>query len=466
MWACVALVLVAVLIAAVRGFLASGPRSWGEAWVTPAVLLVVTGLGAIITSVRFSTSGDLADSDAGALHLSFLTILLAAVWGLVIEVVERVVAPLVVSLVPALPGLYARVSGRDLAEVQEARTEVPAGDQRTARILAFSVLGAVVLIGAALGARAVASNVLFSPKAPVEAYVSAIEGGHASDALALADPDLPSAQRTLLTDDVYGAVENRPTGGHITDVETSGDDAWVTVESKQDGATVTQELHLSKQGHAFLLFDRWVLDSPEIPSVDLYAALPTDATSVLVNGVEVDVSDASAFSALPGTYTVSLPVPEGSDELLTSTEADVAVEWSDEYGSAYLDYDDALTYALTDDAASQVEELATEYLTKDCIGVGTLTVETCGLDIWEYREDEATDVAWTLDGDPTLETTLESPEEILVHVSGSATVSYNLPAADYWPAESPVEADDYEFWITYSMSSGTFVQTDVSEWGW
>ncbi|MGN8244407.1 hypothetical protein ACTHAM_001310 [Cellulomonas soli] len=466
LWACVALVLVAVLVAAVRGFLASGRRGWGDAWVTPAVLVAVTGLAAIVTSVRLSTGGDLVDTDSGAVHISFLTILLAAFWGLVIEAAERVVAPAVVSLVPALPGLYARATGRDAADAQQAPAEAPTGDQRTARIVTLSILGAVVVLGGLLGARAVVSSVFFSPEAPAMAYVEAIQDGRASDALALADPDLPTDQRTLLTDDVYGAVENRPTGGHVTDVRTSGDDAWVTVESKQDGATVTQELQLTRQGHAFLLFDRWVLVSPAIPDVDVYAALPMDATSVLVNGVETDLRDMSVFSALPGTYTLSLPVPEGSEDLLTSSSVDVTVEWPSDYSSSYLDVDEELAYTLTDEATSQLEEASTEYLTADCIGAGTLTVETCGLDIWEYREDEATAITWTLDGDPTFETTFESPEEILVHVSGEATVSYTLPAAEYWPAESPVETDDYDFWITYAVTDGKLVQTEVSEWGW
>ncbi|WP_448630726.1 hypothetical protein [Cellulomonas soli] len=131
-----------------------------------------------------------------------------------------------------------------------------------------------------------------------------------------------------------------------------------------------------------------------------------------------------------------------------------------------MSVDEELAYTLTDDADAQLEDLANEFVETECIGAGTLTVETCGLDIWEYREDEATAVAWTLDGEPTIETTLESPEEIVVHVSGDATVSYTLPAADYWPAESPVESDEYEFWITYEVTDGKFVQTDVSQWGW
>ncbi|WP_448630725.1 hypothetical protein [Cellulomonas soli] len=327
LWACVAFVLISVLVAAVRGFLASGRRSWADAWVTPAVLVVVTGLMAIITSVRLSSSGDLGDSSTGGLHISFLTILLAAVWGLLIEVAERLVAPLVVSLVPALPGLHARITGRDGTEPAPEPVAAPAGEQRIARIVVLSLLGGTFVVGGLIGASSIISSVVFGPEAAVEAYVSAIEDGRVSDAFALADPDLPTGERTLMTDKIYGAVKDRPTGGHITDVEKSGGSAWVTVESKQDGATVTQRLELHKQGHSFLLFDHWVLTSPEMPVVDLYSALPMDASTVLVNGTMVDMESSTTVSVLPGTYTVSLVVPKGSEDLLTSSETSFTVAW-------------------------------------------------------------------------------------------------------------------------------------------
>lgn len=502
-WVSFVLVLLAVVIAGVRGLLAGGPRDWSGAWATPAVLVAATCVAMFLTSIRMSGSGDYGIGTAGmggSVQISWLTLLVAAVWGLAVEAAERLLAPVVVTLIPSLlrlRGVATRLDGAASGQVappaavaaapselpamtsaspavvaegitlpavpSAAAPESPTVNRRTAVVVGLGVLGLVVLVGVAAGARAVVSNLAFSPSAPVEEYVAAIEEGRVADAFAIADPDVPMSERGLLTDEVYGAVENRPTGGHVTRVESQGNNAWVTVESKQDGATVTEEFYLTKRGREFLVFDRWVLEAPSIPVVEAMGVVPYRVESFEVNGV-LQTRAAQTFRALPGEYTLTLPVSEDAQGLLSSSEVTGTVR-SDSRFLDGLSSMDPLAYSLTDEAVSAAESMAADYVSATCASATTVTVEDCDLDIWEFRDDEATDVVWVF-GDTTSEVSLDSNGLLAVHVSGDATVSYNLPASGYRDAESPTEKTSFDFWIWYTFADGELVQAGVTDYGY
>lgn len=498
-WVAFVLVLLAVAIAGVRGLLAGGRRDWNSAWATPAVLVAATCVAMLLTSIRVGGSGDFGIGAAGlggSVRITWLTVLVAAVWGLAVEAAERLVAPGVVTLVPALlrlRGVATRLDGASEQVAQPAAVaaapaelpattsvspavaeaitspaapsaaepEIPTVNRRTAVVVGLGVLGLVVLVGVAAGARAVVANLAFSPSAPVEEYVAAIQAGRVADAFAIADPDVPMSERGLLTDEVYAAVENRPTGGRVTWVDTRGNDAWVTVESKQDGATVTEEFHLTKRGREFLVFDRWVLEAPSIPDVDAMDVVPYGVDSFEVNGV-LQTGDARMFRALPGEYTLTLPVSEDAQGLVSSSEVTGTVR-SDSYSLHGLSSTDQLAYSLSDDAVSAAERKAADYVSATCAGATTVTVKECDLDIWEFRDDEATDVVWVF-GDTTYEASLDSNGMLAVHVSGDATVSYNLPARSFRDAESPTKETTFEFWIWYTFTDGELVQAGVTDY--
>jgi hypothetical protein len=481
----VLLIVLGVLIASVRGLLAAGRRPWRDGWLTPVVLAVATLLAMALTAIRVQGGGDLgmfgSGSVGGSVRISGLTVLIAAAWGLAIEAGERYAAPVVVTLVPGLARLHSRLTGGAALATAGAAPDVPGApvnpsvpeavsapviptvNRRTAILVTVGVLGVVVLIGGTVAARAIVSKVAFSPDKPVLAYVEAVQDGRVSDAFALADPDVPTAERGLLTDEIYGAVENRPTGAKVTDVHVEGDDAWVTVESKQDGSTVSESFHVRKEGREFLVFDRWVLEAPYVPVVDVVALLPYDVDGFVVNGVEQDASG-SAFRALPGTYTISLPLSEDAEGLVLSDSAQVTV-LPDGNLLGGLESADFLTYQLTDEATQQAEALAAEFVQTQCLAAATLTVEECGLSIWEYREDEATGVAWAADGEPTVEAGLDAENSLVVNVSGDVTVSYALPEREFYPAEQVTDSSSYDLWISYTFDGGTLVQSEVEQYG-
>lgn len=459
LWLTLVLVVIAVLVAAVRGLLASGQRDWRGAWVTPVVLAAASVVTILATKVSVSGAGDLgligSGAGGGSLQIAWVTVVIAAVWGLVIEVAERYAAPVVVALVPGLPGLYARVTKQDPAITgatlagTDGSSAPRSVDSRKAKIIGLGVLGAAVLIGGAVGARTVVQNVVFTPATPVEQYVAALEAGDVERAFSLADPDLPNAQRTLLTNELYADVEGRPTGAKVTKVTTEGDSAFVTVQAKQDGSTVTQQFTLSKSGRQYLVFDRWELDPPQVPSFDASMVLPMDADELLVNGTAVA---RESVSVLPGTYTLALSVPADAEGLLESPQVTVTVFPDGSVdglaGSSFLTYD------LTEEAVAAAEEQASQLLA-ECLASTVLDVEDCNLDVYDWRADEAVNVAWSSDGEPTFETSSFDLYSLTLYVTGTANVTYDLPAAEYWEAEpGQSDSDDYWFEVSYGFSGG------------
>jgi hypothetical protein len=311
------------------------------------------------------------------------------------------------------------------------------------------VAGVVVLVVGAAVARSVIGNALYSPDKPVEAYLDELESGDVEAAFALADPAVSNADRALLTNEVYGAVDARPTDAEVTDVQVDGDRAVVTVSAQQDGRTVTQTFGVVKDGRAGLVFDKWELAAPDVPKVDVMGLLPYDAEGFTVNGQPI--AGASEFVALPGRYTIALPVDEDRVGLVESSEVTVTV-YPD--GSTRADAGDALEYALTTEATDTVSAEAAKVVADTCLGHALLRIEPCGLRVYEWREDEARNISWAPQGAPTVETELTDEGMIVAHVTGNATVSYDLPKAQYRRAESPTSDQQYDFWLTYDPQGG------------
>lgn len=474
LWLSLVPIVLAVVIAAVRGLLAGGLRtSWRDAWVTPVVLAGATALALLLTTVSFSGSGDLGFIDeragGGSIRITWVSVLIAATWGLLIEAAERYVAPLVVGLIPALPPLYARLTKQEPAvtgvNLPTAHGPgVPALDRRKAKALGLSILGAVVVIGGALVSRAVVQNVVFTPAKPVEQYIAAIQSGDVEAAFALADPDVPNAERALLTNEVYNDVEGHLSGGKVTNVEKDGKTAHVTVQSKQDGSTVTQYFSLTKQGKQLLVFDNWVLDAPSVPQADVTQYLPDDIDKFTVNGIEFSRGERfeMAFRALPGRYTVSLPAAP----LLTSDDFTVLVSGDGE-SSVQGAPDGVLTYELTAEATAKGKQLGSDYAA-ECMAATTVTVEACFLDVY-VGGDDPRDATWTLNEPVEVETFPSGGAGVVVHVMGEASVTGTYSQTDWWTDEVTNETftrDGVGFgvWLTYEVDGDTWSLVSADEW--
>lgn len=485
------LLLVPVLgigIGSVRGYLAVGRRSWRSAWVTPAVLAVGALLTLALTRVSIDASlGAMTyyETMQAGIGISAVSVLLAAAWGLAHEASERHLAPYVVALWPGLVTLNAKLPWTATSAAVTAATpapgSAPAGksvrpstdthvappvvlppvaiDRRKVARVAILLGAAVVVVGGIAGTRAILSSTVFSPSKPVEQYVAALEAGRVSEAFALVDPDVPNAERGLLTDAIYEQVEARTSGGKVTSTEVHDSVAYVTVASDQDGAKSSTTYTLRKDGKAWLLFDRWTLERVAVPQVDVSAHLGRlDDGVFTVNGVHFEETPDGygLFYALPGRYTVSLP----DKPLFEHGEVTVLVAGD---GSTEIEGDPgaSLTYEMTEDTRQAVLERAGQYVDECLAGMTSFASEDCGIELYVSRwvSDDARDITWSVDGTPDIWVDTTSDWTALqATVEGRATVAATLVAhPDAWRDED--EAFESSDWFGYSL---TFPVTDGS----
>lgn len=322
--------------------------------------------------------------------------------------------------------------------------------------------GVAVLVGVLAGAHGLVARTLFSPDEPVLAYVNALEEGRADDAMALAGIVVPDARGTMLTDAVYADVADRPTGARVTKVVREGDVGIVTVQSEQAGATVSQEFWVRKDGRQGLVFDRWVLDAVEVPTVGVWEVLPRTSDAFVVNGVE-HVGASGDFLALPGTYTLSLSVPEGGADLVESTTVEMTVRPDGRLADG-ADMTTKLRRGFTDAGRLAVLTAATDVVASSCLGAPVLEVDDCGIRNWVTRGDEALDVSWAAKGDPEVTPEING-QHVVVEVKGEATVSYHLPARSFYDAEDRAEDVGYRFWVRFELADGELVNPELDRYG-
>lgn len=181
----------------------------------------------------------------------------------------------------------------------------------------------------------------------VEAYLDAIVDGEASVALDLLDANVTNNGRALLTDEVYAAVEDRPTEYSIDSVRTIGKSAEVTAKVKQNGKNHKVVFSLTKDGRQAVIFDDWRMTQGMDQHIFVFQAPETLA----VNGVDV-------------TVTVT---PQQTETRIYTTSDVPAVAFNRGY-----------TQAVVDDVLAQVEPLLDA-----CVASTTIVVEGCEIASWE-----------------------------------------------------------------------------------
>ncbi|QJW35500.1 hypothetical protein [Cellulosimicrobium protaetiae] len=507
-WLLVLVPVVATVVAALRlhlGRLVDGRAArWEDAWATPTVLTVVALVAVPLAGVRATVSYESSYEEvAGAMGwgLAPWTVLVAALWGLLAEALSRVAGPVLGAALPhrvvrllaprplaALPpvGPLPTGAGPAVAPQQPAAADpvrvggaaggVPAPEARAVdprsarRILAVVALAAVVVVGAVVARGAVASTV-FAPERPVERYLAALEAGDASRALALADPDVARAERVLLTHAVYEDAEARPSGARVLGVERdrAAGTAVVTVAWDQDGVKSEHDFTVRRVGSRFGVFDDWEIVAPPVSVVDLGALPGEGSATVVVNGVEVDVTDPSSpsFVAFPGRWEVTLP--DAGPNLQSST-ATLLVTAPGVPPRPVGSADDLpLRYSLTEAALEAAVEQAREQL-DGCLAATSARPDGCPVYDWSYGASEAQDVTWTLATEPTFEAEQLDASTVRVHVSdGLATTSGTLPAQPgrLFGRESPepytgeVEID---YAVELSVQDGELVLRESAWW--
>lgn len=187
----------------------------------------------------------------------------------------------------------------------------------------ISVVGVIVLIVAGVIVRGHFAGTQYSPQAKVENYLQAIVEGNASDAMDLWAPNVTSAERVLLTDEIYAAAENRPTEFEIGTVTESGDGASIAATLTVDSKKYDVSFELEKAGTAAVVFDDWRIVSGPQQTIKI-----GDVSQVAqVNGVGVDLSEIAVtefadendhqwdeladIPVLPGDYVFAAPEADG-----------------------------------------------------------------------------------------------------------------------------------------------------------
>ena len=175
-----------------------------------------------------------------------------------------------------------------------------------------------------------------TPEAPVDTYLSYLEGGSSRQVMAPLLVDQESGLRQVLTNPAYRGAANRPQHHEFTGTRVTGDRAQVGVDVRLgDGTTVRREYPVEKDTAWGPFNDSWRLSDRD--DVTVAVELPAAVDALAVNGQKVRPEAANVtaargedadpqartwrFEGLPGQYDVALP----EDSYLLAREHSPAV---------------------------------------------------------------------------------------------------------------------------------------------
>ncbi|SFN97947.1 hypothetical protein [Mycetocola miduiensis] len=227
----------------------------------------------------------------------------------------------------------------------------PMDPRKKKKVILFSALAAGLVLLLIIGSVIikVIGGTQYGPEAKVEAYLSAISQGKASEANKLVDPGVSEGAAALLSNDILKGSKALMKNPKVTDVSSRGDSAMVEVSYSIDGTVYDGILELSKNGKQAGVFDNWTIDKPLLASVYVY---PNQDSNVSINGVDVDFGKGYELLAYPAAYEVG--APEGKF-FEAETQTFVAATGSKaSYESIALEL--APTKELTDEIQAQVNQ--------------------------------------------------------------------------------------------------------------
>lgn len=321
-------------------------------WVPLPVTFAIGGIAVSLVSIVSIGGGAFGLSGSFTIMPAAWTCLLLGLWGLAAEGLSRTVAPRAAELLPAplVARLRAGAPQRATADLPPADPMTPEQARKVRRIaiIAGAGLGVVVLAAIVVS---VTGSTFYTPEKAAQTYVDAVADGDV-DTVADALPDGEDLSPLLLTDEVYDAATERPTGYTVGEVTTLGDSAMVEVTA-DGGVGGDSYLSLEKGGKKFGIFQEWDVTEGLTSSLSVTT---DDVEEISVNGVTVAAPDGGygTYAVLPGTYSVDLyagndwiegaasevAVPLGglaSPELSSPEPSDAFVERVDEEVGAWLD---------------------------------------------------------------------------------------------------------------------------------
>ncbi|WP_139199583.1 hypothetical protein [Curtobacterium sp. MCBA15_013] len=466
-------------------------------WFVAGLVLFVLGTGV----VSYQVTGSSAVGGSGSVGVTPWTPVVFALWGGVIEVVARYVAPV---LLPRVGGgvllRTARVVGTDpvLAPVparptapvdgaapvwavpadaaapaapaamtdpsqpdQPVEPGAPVGQPhpsqpfvgqgapapapmspRAKKVLVRSLIagGAVVVV---VVAGAITTGVLrttvWGPGPTARSYVDAIAQGDADTAASLSEV---TGDASMLDSAVLQSAKDRPTDVRVGRVSTSGDTAYANVTFRQGDAQRSGQVVLERTGTSFLVKDEWRVTEPLTDRVTVSAAQVLEGADVTVGGKKVGEIENGAFTSLayPGSYQVEV----GGTEYFTGGTETLRVGSS---SSPYADFEAKPTKELETDAEQYVSDLIDDCAAKTDISYA----DGCP---WYGPYDADGAVQYDVRSKPDLE--VQSSGGGLVEVTSTADGRIGYSYTDYF-GDAQKSEDTFDVDVYLKVEDGKLV---------
>ena len=246
------------------------------------------------------------------------------------------------------------------------------------------VIGALIVLGIVYGAL---NATVFSAKSVAQNYLTAISDGDYAKAGEIADPQVNTQQRKLLSNAIAKADNATISNPQVTDVRSAGGQSTVTVSYSINGKTVEDSLTISKSGSQFVIFPNWKIMTPLLKSITISTSDTID--SLNVNGVDVSAKNAEKVSdgtwtlrVYPGTYAIST----GKSEYMTSNTVSVHTN-EDATALVKVKATSKLQEALSNAVNAKLDECAksTDY-----------APENCPFGLYVYDEEDYRNFAWSI----------------------------------------------------------------------
>ena len=406
------------------------PASWA-----PLPVAFAVG-GVLVTVVSMVSIGGGAYGLSGSFTImpAAWTCLLLGLWGLAAEALSRSVAPQLAGMLPA--SLVSRLSGPapagggagDEVELDAPDPMTPEQARKVRRIAIVVGVGVAAVVAVAVAVSVIGST-YFTPERAAEDYVAALADGDMETVGDLVADSGEDASRALLTEDVYEAATDRPSGYTIGEVAAFGDDATVTVTA-DDGVGGESYLSLEKGDKKFGIFQEWDVTEGLTSSL----SIASDTDEIAVNGVTVDAPDGGygSFTVLPGTYTVD---PYPGNEWLEGAASEVAVPLG-EFASPEFDSPQP-SAAFKEQVDAQVGAWLDE-----CLASTEPDPDGCPQSAYTYGD--VRNLAWELTESPTVDYEyFDTSFPMTLYVSnGRASVSYEVDESYGFGAKEWVEETD------------------------
>ncbi|GGG67957.1 hypothetical protein GCM10011374_35330 [Kocuria dechangensis] len=454
-------------------------------WITLPVVyflfgLLVTAIGRTAVSANAGAIGLGGATAAGSVHPAGWTCIVLLAVGLVVEALSRYVAPALVSALPA--GLISRLGApaRSAAtpEGYTARTERTGATATTSsapvqkyvaaerepmsaatrkRIRAALIVGGslVVLVVAAAVTYSILSRTAFSPSKQVESYLQSVVDGRSTDAVQSLDPNVPTDQRLLLNDAVYGAAVHPVTAYTIQDVTVDGSTASVSAEITQDAVSTPVHFTLVQDGRQAGVFKDWRLENGgsalyQSVSVDI----PAGATELTVNGQQLQLAAASPgesveFVALPGDYAIAPPA--GGKYVSFGGEQTLRIRADDPGATHSVAFTASPTDAVREDAIA-----AANAMIDACAAKAEFAPEDCPFGYTYYNDEEDyRNPVWTVDSYPTY-TVDDSGSSLYLSTDDPGKVTLTYENNTEWDDDEPAD------WESEDTSDTVYVSAPIA----